>query len=108
MLADPDCDFDLVDYFQDLVATDLAPALDTDVWEIDMRANAYNTEITNVESEGDNIVVYYDVEFDAHYGCRDQNWAGSDERHIAGTRVGDSWVFPRYVHRVPRDTVDEF
>jgi hypothetical protein len=105
---DPESEFNLVEYFQDLVEADLALALDTDVWEIDDRAQTYETTIDEVEVRGDDIVVNYSVSFEAYYGCRDQNYSGDDQRHITGTRVGPHWVFVRYVQRLPRDTVEEF
>ena len=108
LIDEPDCDCDLKDYFQDLVAEEFGVALDTDVWEQDDRAQHLETEIDNVELQGDSIIVYYSVTFDAYYGCRDQNYAGSDERHVAGTRVGDNWVFPAYVPRQRLDTFEEF
>ena len=108
LIEDPECDFDLKEYFQDLVEEDFEPVLDTDVWEQDERAVACGVEIDNVEVRDDTIIVYYSVSFSAYHGCRDRNWSGQDERHIAGTRAGDSWVFPAYVRRLPRDTFEEF
>jgi len=105
---DPDAEIDLVAYFQELIGSDLEPALDTDVWELDQRAQFIEAEVTGVTAEADGIVVSYDVTFDAYYGCRDQNYAGTVDRHIVGTRGGDSWVFDKYIPRLPRDTGDEF
>lgn len=105
---DPDAEIDLVAYFRDLLDSDLEPALDTDVWELDQRAQFIEAEVTDISTEADGIVVFYDVTFDAYYGCRDLNYAGTGDRHIVGTRVGDSWVFDKHIPRLPRDTVDEF
>jgi len=107
LLVDPDCDFDLVGYLQDFIGTDLAPALDEDVWELDDRAQWIETEITHVENQGASVFVTYSVTFDAYYGCRDQNYAGTDERHLTGTRSDDHWAFPLYTRRERRSTVDE-
>jgi hypothetical protein len=108
LVADSDSDFDLKDYFQDQIEEDFGRALDTDVWELDERAVVLEVEIDNVEVRDDAIIVYYSVSFDAYYGCKDQNYTGADERHVSGTRIGDTWVFKPYVPRERRDTFEEF
>jgi hypothetical protein len=84
LIEDPECDFELKDYFQDLVQEEFGPALDTDIWELGERAVALECEVDNVEVQGDSNIVYFSVTFDAYYGCKDQNYSGSDERHVAG------------------------
>jgi hypothetical protein len=105
---DENSDFELKPYLQRFVEGELAQALDTDVWELDDRAHAYDTEITDVEIHGDNLNITYNVLFDAYYGCKDQNYAGQDERFLTGTRIGAHWVFEQYVPRQRRSTYDEF
>jgi hypothetical protein len=108
VVEDPNADFNYVTYFEKYVDRELAPALDKDVWEFDDRAKTYETEITDVEVDGDAVCVHYSVMFDAHYGCSDQNWAGDDSRYVTGTRVGDHWVFQPYAPRERRSTYEEF
>lgn len=101
-------DVGLSSYFQSFVGGELSKALDTDVWELDERAHAYKTEITNVEIRGETVNITYNVLFDAYYGCSDQNYAGEDERFITGTQVGAHWAFEPYTPRQRRSTDDEF
>jgi hypothetical protein len=107
-LEEPASAFDLVAYFQRFIQKELHPALDTEVWEIDERAYVYETVITDVEIEEDNIHVNYNVLFDAYYGCRNQNYAGEEDRTITGRRQGNNWVFEPNKPRERRNTHDEF
>lgn len=76
---------------------DLYPALDLDVEERDMRANFIEATITSVDIDGDKIIVYYEVDYDAHYGCKDIDGGGTYEDEIVGKIEGGHIIFPRHI-----------
>lgn len=101
-------DIDLVAYFQDHVESDFACAIDYGVSEFDERAQIDDIQVTDVVINGDAIEVMYEIEFSAHYGCRDKDYTDTTERSIHGRRVAGAWVFARHIPPPPRSTHEEF
>lgn len=101
-------DIDLTAYFQDHVESDFACAIDHGVSEFDERAQIDDIQVTDVVITGDSIEVMYEVEFSAHYGCRDKNYSGTSQRSIHGRRVAGDWVFARHIPPPSRSTHEEF
>ena len=76
---------------------DLYPALDLDVRERDMRAELLEVVVASVEIDGDTITVYYEVEYDAYYGCKDMDGGDTYEEVMTGKVVNGHIVFPRHI-----------
>jgi hypothetical protein len=76
---------------------ELYPALDLDVEERDMRATLLEVTITSVEIDGSTVTVYYEVEYDAYYGCKDLDSGGSYEEEMTG-EMGNGYIsFSRHI-----------
>lgn len=101
-------DIDFAAYFQGHLESDFAYAIDHGVSEFDERAQIDDTQITDVVITGESIEVMYEIEFSAHYGCRDKNYSGTSQRSIHGRRVAGVWVFARHIPPPPRSTHEEF
>ncbi len=103
-----DEDIDLVSYFQDLIESDLSSAIDFGVREFDERAQLDSIECTDVLVNGDEVLLTYQVEFSAYYGCSDMDYCDTDERTVRGRKDGNEWVFPVYVAPPSRTTDEEY
>ena len=106
-------EIDLVDYFSGFISDDmgelngeLLPALNLDVK--DERATVYEVVIDDVEVTDDGIAIHYSYLCSAYYGCKDMDYADEETGVAWGRKVGDKWVFQRYVSPEPRSTLDEF
>lgn len=64
-------DIGFVEYFQDQVEGDFACAIDPGVSGFDERTQIDDIQVTDVVITGDSIEVMDEIEFSAHYGCRD-------------------------------------
>ena len=76
---------------------DLYQALDLDVEERDMRAQLLEVAITSVEIDGDTVTVYYEVDYDAYYGCKDLDSGGTYEEEMTGKVDNGHIIFPRHI-----------
>ncbi|PWK38679.1 hypothetical protein [Cupriavidus plantarum] len=101
-IPDPEDEPDLRSYINQFITDEigslygeLVPALDLDVG--DERATIDDIEVDDVEVHGDKIIVYYTIQYSAHYGCSDIDYAEDDQRKITGVRDGENWVFDWYV-----------
>lgn len=83
--------------------------MDLDVSQLDDRATVDDISITDVEICGETVVIHYEYDFSAYYGCRDMNYADtSDGDVIVGTRKGNILLFDKFKPRERRSTYDEF
>ena len=83
-------------------------ALDHTASEHDERAQVDEISVTNVELTEHGVTIYYDVEFSAYHGCRDMNYAETDDRFITGIREGRILTFEKHIYPPPRSTYEEF
>ncbi len=84
-------------------------AMDLDASQIDDRATVHEVTITDVEIDEESIVIHYEYEFSAYYGCRDMNYEGvSDEEVIVGARQGNTIEFQKFTPPERRSTYEEF
>lgn len=94
-------------YFTDNIEN-LYDAMDLEVNNLDDRAQVDDIQITEIELTSDTIYIEYNVEYSAYHGCRDANYVDDDQRSIEGSRVGNKFVFDRFVPRPARSTYEEF
>jgi hypothetical protein len=83
-------------------------ALDHDVSHIDQRAQVHAVRITDVDVNGSDIAVTYELDYSIYNGCKDMDIVDSEERHVFGELTEEGWVFDKHVPPPRRDTVDEF
>lgn len=88
--------------------SDFSSALDHDVSHIDRRAQVHAVRITNVDINGSQIVVTYDLEYSIYNGCKDMDIVDTEELHVFGELTDEGWAFDEYVPPPKRTTVDEF
>ena len=103
---DPEDRPDLVAYFQDLTDEEFGSVLDLEVEELDDRAQVENISVKDVNADGDDVSITYELEFSAYYGCKDMDYSDTDERVVRGWCEGDHWVFSKHVatpRRYPND-----
>lgn len=84
---------------------DLQGAFDMQVNE--PRANIDEVAVNYVEVDGDEVVVHFEFEYSAYYGCKDMDGSDSDTGFVNGKIVGDRWVFDRFIPRVPLSPDEE-
>jgi hypothetical protein len=104
----PDGEYDLLDYFSDLLDEEFGEVIDFGVSEFDDRAQTDEIRVTSVVEQTDSITVHYEIDISAHYGCSDMDYAKTVPRTSRGVRDGPDWVFQRYVQPPRRSTHDEF
>jgi len=84
-------------------------AMDLDASQFDDRATVDKVSISDVTVDGETVVIQYEYDYSAYYGCRDMNHANtSDEEIIVGTRQGNILSFERFKPRERRSTDEEF
>lgn len=87
---------------------DFSDALDHDVSHIDQRAQVHAVRVTQVDINGSDIEVTYELEYSIYNGCRDMNVVDSEKLHVFGELTDEGWAFDEHVPPPKRDTVDEF
>jgi hypothetical protein len=105
---DQDGELDLDTYFSDLASDDgdrsidFRRALECRPRIDDERVSLASIQVTDVQANGDTIVVYYNSEFFAYYGCSDQDGTYvQDGLEAVGHREGEFWIFPAHVYPEP-------
>ncbi len=83
-------------------------AFDLTANEHDDRSQVDDIRVTDVKIDEDSVTINYDVEYSAYHGCRDKNYADSDERELFGERQGRLLIFDSWVRPSRRSTDDEF
>jgi hypothetical protein len=82
-------------------------ALDDSADPHDDRAQVDEVRVTNVELTEDTVYISYEVDYSAHYGCRDMNYSETAERELVGDRTGRVFTFARFTQPEPRSTFEE-
>lgn len=90
---------DLVKYFNKQLKDQFRGTLDLDLQGDREIVDEMN--VTRVEADSDGITVEYNIEYSAYLGCRDQNYADNDDRHVEGVCRGQGWYFKRHVSPEP-------
>ncbi len=88
--------------------SDFSNVLDHDVSHIDQRAQAHDVQVTEVNIEGSQIEVVYDVEYSIYNGCKDMDVQDAVERRVFGEKTAGGWTFNEHVPPPKRSTMDEF
>ncbi|APP83836.1 hypothetical protein ABQZ99_015060 [Xanthomonas hortorum pv. vitians] len=88
--------------------TSLYPAMDLIVDDHDDRANLDDVVIKEIHLSESDVDIEYDVEFSAYHGCKDQNYADSDQREINGDRTESELIFKKFIAPQKRTTFEEF
>ena len=88
--------------------SDFSDALDHDVSHIDQRAQVYAVRITDVDINGSQIAVAYELEYSIYNGCKDMDVQDEEELHVFGELTDEGWAFDEHVPPQKRSTVDEF
>ncbi len=88
--------------------SDFSDALDRDVSHIDQRAQVHAVRVTQVDINGSEIAVTYELEYSIYNGCKDMDIVDNEELHVFGELTDEGWSFDEYVPPPKRDTVDEF
>lgn len=83
-------------------------ALDLDVSHIDMRAQVYGIQITDVDMDEKSIGVTFEIEYNVYNGCKDMDIDDIEDGFVTGVRTDDGWAFEEFVPPPKRSTVDEF
>lgn len=83
-------------------------AFDQTANEHDDRSSVDGINVINVELTEDEVHIEYEVDYSAYHGCRDKNYADTDERELFGTRNGRVITFDKFVFPQKRSTFDEF
>ncbi len=94
-------------YFRDNI-DEFSEALDHSAYEHDDRSQVDDISVSSIDLSPDSVTIYYDVEISAYHGCRDANYADTDERDIIGRREGLVFFFDKFVYPERRSTADEF
>lgn len=98
-------------HFQSLIddkKSDFSGVLDHDVSHIDQRAQVHAVRVTQVDINGSDIAVTYELEYSIYNGCKDMDIVDNEELHVFGELTNEGWAFDEYVPPPKRDTVDEF
>lgn len=88
--------------------SDFSNVLDHDVSHIDQRAQVHAVRVTQVDINGSDIEVAYELEYSIYNGCKDMDIVDSDELHVFGELTDEGWAFDEHVPPPKRDTVEEF
>lgn len=94
-------------YFRNNI-DDFSEALDHSAYEHDNRSQVDDISVSSIDLSPDSVTISYDVEISAYHGCRDANYADTDERDITGRREGRVFFFDKFVYPERRSTYDEF
>lgn len=94
-------------YFRENI-DDIWEALDHSAYEHDDRSQVDEISVVSIDMCINSITIYYDVEISAYHGCRDANYANTDERYITARREGRVFFFDKFVYPERRSTYDEF
>lgn len=100
-------DENLADYIAENMG-EYSVALDHSAYGHDERSQVDDISVTSVEIDDDFVTIRYDVDISAYHGCRDVNYAETDEREVTASREGRVLIFDKYVPLPPRSTYDEF
>lgn len=98
---------DFESYFQNNI-DEISQALDQSAYEHDERSQVDEIEISSIDLSDGAVTIYYDVHISAYHGCRDANYADTDERDITGRRDGRVFFFDKWVYPERRSTFEEF
>jgi len=88
--------------------TEWREALDLEVDYLDDRATYMWHTVNDVTVENGQVTVYYTVEYDAYYGCRDMDFSDEDERVVVGRVANGAVVFQTYVQPQQMAPDEEF
>lgn len=88
--------------------SDFSDALDHDVSYIDRRAQVYSIRITDVDINGSQISVTYELEYSIYNGCKDMDVQDAVELHVFGELTDEGWAFDQHVPPPKRTTHEEF
>lgn len=99
------------DEFADFITDNieaLYDAMDITANEHDSRSQVDDIRVTNIQLNESHVTINYEVEYSAYHGCRDINYADTDEREAHGERRGNLLIFGKFVPSQLRSTHDEF
>lgn len=94
-------------YFEDNV-DDYLDALDQSANPHDDRSQVDEITVESIDLYADSVTIYYNVEISAYHGCRNVNYAQTDERDVIGSREGRVFLFEKHIYPEPRTTLEEF
>ena len=85
-------------------------AMDLDVSQHDDRATIDDVTITEVKIDEKTVVIHYEYEYSAYYGCRDMNYSDTAEENVIfGQRQGSNkLLFEKFTPIERRSTNEEF
>ncbi|MDR7151659.1 hypothetical protein J2W49_003635 [Hydrogenophaga palleronii] len=98
---------DFEKYFKDNI-DEYTDALDQSANSHDDRSQVDEITLESIDLYPDSVTVYYNVEISAYHGCRDVNYAETDERDVTGSREGRVFIFDKHVYPAPRTPFEEF
>jgi len=88
--------------------SDFSDALDHDVSHIDQRAQVYAVRVTDVDINGSQIEVTYELGYSIYNGCKNMNVQDAEELHVFGDLTDEGWAFEKHVPLPKRTTHEEF
>ncbi|MDR7273137.1 hypothetical protein J2X20_005822 [Pelomonas saccharophila] len=105
----PEQNVDLRLYFDEMVDNEsFAKALDYSVSEFDDLARLVDLEVIEVQATAADVVVCYQVSWEAFHPCDDRTIRGERVRTVKGSVDGSYWAFVKAPTSECRSTHNEF